>query len=105
MWIIFCIFMGTWRATITSPVPISINGHLMTTGDLNPQEHQIFFRQMGEYVMDMKFHHLHIPIFLHKINKVTDRAIEKVKTYAKNVFEESMMHYHEDNQYAHNKKS
>jgi hypothetical protein len=78
---------------------------LLTTEDLNPQEHQIFFRQMGEYAKDVKIHHVHIPIYLDKINQVAVKAIEKVKAYAKNVYEESMMHYHEDNQYANKKKS
>jgi hypothetical protein len=60
---------------------------------------------MREYATDVKFHHVHIPLFLGKINQVADKAIEKVQTYVKNVFEESMMHYHKDNQYADNKKS
>jgi hypothetical protein len=43
---------------------------------------------MGEYATDIKFHRVHIPISLNKINKVADKAIEKVKAYAKNVHQE-----------------
>jgi hypothetical protein len=31
-----------------------------------------FFKQMGEYATDVKFHHVHIPIFLNKIDQVAD---------------------------------
>jgi cytolysin (calcineurin-like family phosphatase) len=101
----FLIFIWTITGTLTSPIPISLNGQLLTIEHLNPQEHQIFFRQMGEYAKDVKFHHVHIPIYLDRINQVADKAIEKAKAYAKNVNKESKMHYHEDNQYADNKKS
>jgi hypothetical protein len=82
----------------TSPVPKLINGQLLTTKDLNPKEHQIFFRRMWEYATDVKFHHLHIPISVNKINHLADRAIEKVKAYDKNAYQESKMHYHQDNE-------
>jgi hypothetical protein len=61
--------------TITSPVPMSINGHLMTTEDLNPKSTRFSSDEWGEYAMDAKFHHVHIPIFLDKINQVADKAI------------------------------
>ncbi len=88
-----------------SPVPISINVQLLTTEDLNPREHQIFFRRMGEYATVVKFHHVNIPISINNINQVADKAIEKVKAYAKNVYQESMMHFHQDNQYADTNRS
>jgi hypothetical protein len=37
---------------------------------------------MVEYATDVKFHHMHIPIALNKINQIADKAIEKVKGYA-----------------------
>jgi hypothetical protein len=82
-----------------SPVPKSINDQLLTTEDLNPKEHQIFFRRMGEYANE-EFFCVHISISLDKINQVADRAIEKVRADVKNVIKESMMHYQQDNQYA-----
>jgi hypothetical protein len=54
---------------------------------------------MGELATDIKFHHVHIPISLDMINFVGEKAIEKLKAYAKNVYQESMMHSHENNQY------
>jgi hypothetical protein len=62
-----------------------------TTEDLNPKEHQILSLRMGEYPIDLKLHHVHIPISLDKINRVADLAIEQVKAYAKNVYQESMI--------------
>jgi hypothetical protein len=88
-----------------SQVPILINGQLLTTEDLNPREHQIFFRRMEENATGVKFHHVHIAISLNKIGQLANKAVEKVKAYAKNVYQESMMHYHEDNQYADTKRS
>jgi hypothetical protein len=73
----------------------------LTTEDLNPKEHQIFFSRMGENATDVKFHHVPISFSLHKIKQLADKAIEKFKAYAKNVYKKSMMHYHKDNQYAH----
>ena len=55
--------------------------------------------------MDVNFHHVHIPINLNKIFQVADKAISKIKAYASNVYQESMMHYHKDNQYADSKRA
>jgi 3-hydroxy-3-methylglutaryl CoA synthase len=60
---------------------------------------------MVEYTTDIKFHHVHITISLDKSNQVANRSSEKVKAYAKNFDQESMIHYHKDNQYADNKRS
>jgi hypothetical protein len=54
----------------TSPFPISIGCHLLTTEDLNPEEHQIILRKIGDYAADVVFHHVHIPILLK--NKSSD---------------------------------
>jgi hypothetical protein len=53
---------------------------------------------MGEYATNIKFKHIHIPISLNKINQVANNAIEKVKAYGKNVFQESVIHNYQDNQ-------
>jgi hypothetical protein len=60
-----------------SPVPKSINGQLLTTEDLHPKEHQIFFRRMGENATGVNFHHEHIPISLDKVNHVADSIIQQ----------------------------
>jgi hypothetical protein len=60
---------------------------------------------MGDYVTDVKFHHIHIPVPLDVINDVANTAMAKIKIYAENVYQESMMHYHEDNQYADTRKA
>ncbi len=54
---------------------------------------------MAKYVINVIFYHVHILISLDKNNQVADGAIEKMEFYAKNVYQESIMRYHEDNQY------
>jgi hypothetical protein len=49
---------------------------------------------MGEYATYVEFNHINIPISLNKINQVEDTAIEKVKAYAKNVYQKLMVPYH-----------
>jgi hypothetical protein len=69
-----------------SPISISVGGQLFTTEDINAEEHHFIFRRLGENVTDAVFHHVHIPIFLIKINQVCDKAKEKIRAYANNVF-------------------
>jgi hypothetical protein len=38
------------------------------------------------------------------MNNVANTAMAKIRTYAENVYQESMMHYHEDNQCADTRK-
>jgi hypothetical protein len=84
---------------------VSNDGQLLATEDLNPREQQIFFRSTGEHARYVKFHHMHIPISLNKQNQSGSRqSNKKVKAYAKNVYQESMTHYHEDNQNADTKR-
>jgi hypothetical protein len=80
-----------------SPLPIRIDGQLLTSKELNPKEHQIILRRMGEYATDVTFHHIRIPILLNIINQVANLALTKIRSYAKNVNQESMIHYHDDN--------
>jgi hypothetical protein len=105
MMLIVCIIMFQHTGTLTSPVPVKINGQLLTTEELNPKEHQIIFRRMGDYATDVTFHHVHIPVSLDMINNVVDTAMVKIRSYAENVYQESLMHYHEDNQYADTRKA
>ena len=105
MKLILCLVILTLAKCLTSPVPVKIDGQLLTTEELDPKEHQIIFRRIGDYATDVVFHHIHIPIPLDKINEVSDKAISKIKAYAENVYQESMMHYHDDNQYADSKKA
>ncbi len=73
-----------------SPISMSIDGQFLTPDELNPEEHQIIFRRMGEFGADVNFHYVHIPIPLNKINQVSDKAIEKIKACASNVYQESI---------------
>jgi hypothetical protein len=78
---------------------------LLTTEELNARDHQIIFRRMGDYATDVTFHHVHIPVPLDMINNVANTAMAKIRSYAKFLYHESMMHYHEDNQYAGTRKA
>jgi hypothetical protein len=60
---------------------------------------------MEKYTTDVIFNHVYIPIPLNKIKQVSDKAMEKIRACANNVYQESMLHYYEDNQYADMKKA
>ena len=48
MWTKFVLFFLLILTVMTSPVPISIGGQLLTTEELNPKEHQILLRRRGD---------------------------------------------------------
>jgi predicted N-acyltransferase len=60
-----------------SPIPISIIGQLLTTGELNSKEHQIIFRRIGKYDTIVTFHHVQIPSRMNLLNQEMDKAKEK----------------------------
>ncbi len=57
------------------------------------------------YATGVTFHHIHILVPLDTINDVANTAMAKIRSYDKNVYHESMMDYHEDNQYADTRKA
>jgi hypothetical protein len=52
--------------------------HFSFKQDLDPKEHHLFFRRMGDFDTDVIFHHEHIWISLNKINQVADKIIEEI---------------------------
>jgi hypothetical protein len=68
------LFILTLSQTLASSVPISINGQLLTTKELNSKEHQVIFRKVDEYATYVIFHH--IPISLERMNQTADKAIK-----------------------------
>ena len=83
MWTKFALFFRLISTVRTSPVPISIDGQLLTTEELNPRKHQILFRKRGDYAMDV-FHHVHIPINLNKIFQTADKAMDRIQIQKSN---------------------
>jgi hypothetical protein len=77
---------------------------LLTTEELKLREHQIIYRRMGDYAKDVTFPHIHIPISLIKINVVANTAMTKIRSYGENIYQESITHYHQDNQCADSKR-
>ena len=59
---------------------------------------------MTDYVIDVSFHHIQIPISLNTISNVVDMALTKIRSYGEKVYQESITHNLEDNQYADSKK-
>ena len=51
-----------WKIITAGPVPLTVNGHLLSTESLDQQEHQVIFQRIGEYATDVEFHHVHIPV-------------------------------------------
>jgi hypothetical protein len=58
-----------------------------------------------KYATGVTFHHIHILAPLDTTNDVANTAMAKIRSYDKNVYHESMMHHHEDNQYADKRKA
>jgi hypothetical protein len=54
---------------------------------------------MCDFATGVLFHHIHIPVSLEEINQVLYKAIKKIEAYANNVFQESLVQYHEYNHY------
>jgi hypothetical protein len=75
---VFLIIMLTIKLGQLSPIPMAISGQLLTTKELNTEEHQIIFRRLREYAINVIFHHIHTPVSLSKINQVSDKTIEKI---------------------------
>ena len=84
---------------MTSLVPLTVNGRLLVTETHNQKEHQIIFKRIGEYAIDVEFHHVHIPIQLGELTQVADKAMEIINIYATNIHKEMLIHYRLDNRY------
>ena len=92
-------------STKASPTPLTINGHLVTVEALNPAEHQIIFKRIGEYATNVEYHHIHIPVNLMEQVAVADKAKHMISHYAETIYQETLMHYHQDNQYPDEQKA
>ena len=88
-----------WPIAKAGPVPLTVNGHLLSTESLDQQEHQVIFQRIGEYATDVEFHHVHIPVPLGLQIQIADQAMELINKYAHNIHQETLMHYHKDNYY------
>ena len=65
-WILFVL----WPIAKAGPVPLTVNGHLLSTESLDQQEHQVIFQRIGEYATDVEFHHVHIPAFVELFKEI-----------------------------------
>ena len=82
-----------------------INGHLLTTENLDQAEHQIIFKNIGIYATKVEFHHIHIPVDIQSIELTAEQAMSIIKNYAHNIMQETLMHYHQDNPYPDEQKA
>ena len=94
-----------WRTITAGPVPLTVNGHLLSTESLDQQEHQVIFQRIGEYATDVEFHHVHIPVPLGLQIQIADQAMAMIDKYAHNIYQETLMHYHKDNRYPDEEKA
>ena len=85
--------------------PIKIDGLLLTTETLNTKEHQIIFKRVGEYAPDVQFHHVHIPVNLGKQVNIAKEAKQIILQYAHNIYQETLMQYHQDNKFPEEEKA
>ena len=94
-----------WKTMTAGPVPLTVNGHLLSTESLDQQEHQVIFQRIGEYATDVEFHHVHIPVPLGLQIQIADQAMAIINKYAHNIYQETLMHYHKDNRYPDEEKA
>ena len=97
--LVFLIISVLSAMTSAGPVPLTVNGHLLTTESLDQQEHQIIFQRIGEYATDVEFHHVLIPVPLGLQIQIADQAMDIITKYAHNIHQETLMRYHKDNRY------
>ena len=62
-----------------------VDGHLLTTQELNATEHQVIFKRIGEYATDVLFHHIHIPVNLQQQMGIGSQAMSIIQNFANNV--------------------
>ena len=55
--------------------------------------HQVVFKRIGNYATDVHFHHIRIPVNLSKVIETPTKAMETIKTYVTNVYQNSIMFY------------
>jgi hypothetical protein len=65
-------------------------------------EHQIIFRRICDNATNVVFHP---HPSLDKIEEVSGKAITNNRAFPENAYQEAIMHYNEDNQYANLKKA
>ena len=58
--------------------------------------HQVIFKRIGNYATDVHFHHIQIPVNLSKVIDTPTKAMETIKSYVTNVYQNSMMYYRDD---------
>jgi hypothetical protein len=101
----FWILFVQWTQITAGPVPLTVNGYLLSTESLDQQNHQIIFQRIGEYATDVEFHHVHIPVPLGMQIQIADQAMEIINKYADNIHQETLMHYKEDHRYSDEKQA
>ena len=58
--------------------------------------HQVVFKRIGNYATDVHFHHIRIPVNLSKVIDTPAKAMETIKTYVANVYQNSIMFYKDE---------
>jgi hypothetical protein len=59
--------------------------------------HQVVFKIIGHYTKDVHFHHIGILVNLSKVIEIPRKAMETIKGYIKNVYQQWLIYY-KDNQ-------
>ena len=95
----FWIVCSQFRMMQTSSVSKTVNGHLLVTETLDQNKHQVIFKRIGELATDVNFHHIHIPVQMADQIGITDQAKKIISRYTVNIYQETLMHYHQDNRY------
>ena len=64
--------------------------------DKTVQNHQVVFKRIGHYATNVHYHHVRIPVDLSKIIETPTLALQKMKGYVKDVYQQSLMYYRDE---------
>jgi hypothetical protein len=56
----------------------------------NVQNHQVVFKRIGNYATNVHFHHIRIPVNLSKIIDTLTEAMQHIRTYVKDLYEQAV---------------
>ena len=79
--------LNTWLVTLT--ILTSIQCAVIKI-DKNKQSHQVVFKRIGNYATNVHYHHIRIPVNLTKIISTPTEAMEHIKVYIKDVYEQTV---------------
>jgi hypothetical protein len=74
------------------PHELNIDSMCCKKVDRNVQNHQVVFKHIGNHATNVHYHHVRIPVNLSKILETPTVAMQHMRTYVKEVNQQSLMY-------------